>query len=668
MKFLKWILLIAILSAGAFFAYRWYRQDVADLNSMSLVPANAIYIFETNNPFESWQAISNSAQWRHIQKNNYFASLTSSVNSLDSIIHDNNLLSSIIGSRSVLVSAHMVSTRDYDYLFIVDLQEASLISVLQNYLSSFSGEGYSLKKDQYDGEPLFIVHSAEDNSSLYLIMKGPYLVGSYDRSLVVASIEASKGNSLLDDPSFLNNVTNSNDGLARVYINYPRLPAYLNVYLSGQNEYVRNFSNALQTSRLDLYVDDEQIKIDGFTTVNDSIESYLKSLYVSGKGPTDITQVASQRTAFYLGLSFNDFDEFFRNFENNLKKDVSEYNSYRENFKKVEDFLKIDLQKNIIDWIGDEVAIMELPSVGSGVHNEAVLVLKAHNIELARDNLDYIEKMIRRRTPVKFKTVEHRGYSINYLSMKGLFNILLGKFFARYDKPYYTIINNFVIFSNNPESVKGIVDDYLDKKTLARSEDFRKFRKEFKDELSVFVYVHAPALFNSARNLANPATRASMTESEDYIVCFRDIGLQLVTGEQGFETTLVEHFVEPETRIIQASESSEEELIVTEEEISPEIKDDGDPMALPDVYLENPNLKEYFGYFPDSAVQFKVEIRNGFKDGSYTEYHPNRKTKMTGKFKNDKRDGTWRLYNEEGDLILRREYRDDKVTRERVKD
>jgi hypothetical protein len=273
MKFFKWILLIAILVVGAFYAYRLYRQNVSDLNAMSLVPDNAIYLFETNNPFESWQAISQSAQWRHLQKNNYFATLTSSVNSLDSVIHDNGLLSSIIGSRSVMVSAHMVSTRDYDFLFIVDLQEASLISVLQDYLTSFSGEGYSLKKDQYEGETLFIIRNSKDNSSLYMIMKGPYLVGSYNRSLVISSINASKGNSLLTDPSFLNNITTSGDGLARVYINYPRLPAYLGTYLDGQNEYVKHFSEALQTSRLDLFMDDEQIKIEGFTTINDSIES-----------------------------------------------------------------------------------------------------------------------------------------------------------------------------------------------------------------------------------------------------------------------------------------------------------------------------------------------------------------------------------------------------------
>jgi hypothetical protein len=665
MKLIKWILFLAVLGALAYFTYRWYRQDVSDLKVLSLVPPTAVYLFETSSPINSWKSISGSLQWQHLQKNKYFASLTSSVNALDSLIHDNDLLFQLLGSRSVIVSTHMVSTRDYDFLFVVDLQEASLISVLQEYLTSFSGKGYSVTKDKYQNEQLILVRDASNNKTLHLFMKGPFLVGSYNRTLVTSSIDASIGDNLLNSPAFQNNPETDDEGLVRIYINYPRLPAYTSIYTSGQNEYVKRFSSALQFSHLTFSLDHEEFRITGLTTINDTIESYVRSLHTSGKGPTDITQVAPQRTAFYLGLGFGSFGEFFKNFETNLKTDVTEYAAYRENVKQVEDYLKIDIQKNIIDWIGDEVAILELPSAGSGIHNEAAVVLKAHNIEAAKDNLSYIEKMVRKRTPVKFKTFDHRGYSINYLSVKGLFNILLGKFFARYDKPYYTIINNFVIFSNNPESLKGIINDYLDKKTLARSEDFRTFRKEFDDESSVFIYLHAPNLFNTAVNLANPTTRVSMVENKEFIICFRDIGMQLTPVERGFESIIAEQFVEPPSRLVIEPKAEEVELPA---EPTPEEKIETDPMALPELYAENPNVKEFIGYFPDSTIQFKVQIRNGFKDGDYTEYHPNRKTKMMGKFSKDKRDGTWRLYNEEGDLILRREYRNDQVTRERVKD
>ena len=96
-----------------------------------------------------------------------------------------------------------------------------------------------------------------------------------------------------------------------------------------------------------------------------------------------------------------------------------------------------------------------------------------------------------------------------------------------------------------------------------------------------------------------------------------------------------------------------------------DVETDKDPMQLPYIYVKDLNAKSYSDFYEDSTLHFKVELKNGFKDGSFTEYYPNGKEKMTGKFRRDKRDGHWRLYNEDGDLVMRRTYNDGEVTKER---
>jgi hypothetical protein len=285
-------------------------------------------------------------------------------------------------------------------------------------------------------------------------------------------------------------------------------------------------------------LENEVIKAAGHTYLHDSVESYLNTLAISGKGPYEFAEVTPQRTAFGLALGFSSFKEFFENFERNIQQDVMEYKNYRQNLKQVEDYLGIDLQENFINWVGDEVALLELQSSGKGLDNETAIIFKADNIEKARKDLEHIEKMVRRKTPVKFKAVEYHGYTINYLSMKGLFKVLLGKFFARYDKPYYTIINNFVVFSNHPQTLQSMIDDYIGKNTLIKSEEFREFRKEFEDEGSVFVYINTPVLFNTIKKLADNSTRTSMEGNKEYIVCFRQAGFQLVPEQGGFKSRL----------------------------------------------------------------------------------------------------------------------------------
>lgn len=679
-KVIRWIIVLGLLGTIGWVAWKWYGVQEISGDAFALIPPDAIYCIATNEPIESWKKLSGSAAWAHLQQNAYFASLTTSANNLDSLIRRNDLLFDFIGSRALMVSAHMTAPKKYDFLFLVDLKEASGIKFINKYLTEFSAGDLVVRKEKYEDIDLLILHDPSDKSNLYISMPGTYFLASYTKKVLTSSLDTWKKRDPLIKTTLIKAEDDlTNDGLFRLYLNYEKLPQLMAAYSSSPNEYVLRISKALQTTSLITTIDAELIKATGNTYVNDSVESYIKTLAISGKGPTEFMEIAPQRTAFCLGMGFDTFAEFFENFQKNIQQDVSEYDSYIENIKQVEDYLKIDLHENVISWIGDEVALLELQSSGRGLDNETAIVLKAGNIEKARKDLGYIEKMIRRKTPVKFKAVDHRGYAINYLSMKGLFKVLLGKFFARYDKPYYTIINNFVIFSNHPQTLQSIIDDYLDKNTLIKSEEFRTFRKAFDDEGSVFIYLNTPVLFNAMKKLADVPTRVSMENNKEYIVCFRHLGFQLVPEAGRFKTTFAEQFVAPESpshpatvpEVIEETAplraiAPQENAAVNDE--TPEVAEDIDQMELPYIYVKNLNSSSHSVYFPDSTVYFTVELKNGFKEGAFTEYHENGEVKMTGRFKNNKRDGVWRLYSADGKLILRRNYEEGEVRREKVKE
>jgi hypothetical protein len=224
-----------------------------------------------------------------------------------------------------------------------------------------------------------------------------------------------------------------------------------------------------------------------------------------------------------------------------------------------------------------------------------------------------------------------------------------------------------------------MIDDYIDKRTLARSDDFRSFRSEFDNESAAFIYISTPVLFNTMKTLADVPTRSSMEINKDFIVCFRHAGFQLVPDKEGFKTLFVEKFVEPEVKqvAIAAAESETVQGSLEQDSSSVDLEadkivekvkaTDEDAMELPYIYVKNVNAKFYEEFFEDSTTHFKVYLKSGFKDGSYKEYHPNGKVKMTGQFKKDKRDGTWRLYDDTGKQIMKRNYDEGKVTKESTK-
>jgi hypothetical protein len=669
-KIIKWFVALAAFAVVGWIGFKWYtsRSNIS-VQSISLIPPDAIYCITTENAVEAWKEISGSGTWTHLQTNAYFASLTSSANSLDSIIRDNEVLFDLIGSRSLIVSAHMTGPKQYDFLFVVDLQRASGIKFLNEYVSGLSTEHIRVRKEKYQEEDLITFHNTSDNSNLYAAFPGSYFIASFNRGVLMSSIDGFHADSLQSKNSFLSVLDEIADpGLMKLYVNYNMLPRFMACYSDAGNEYTARLSQALKTTALNLTIENDVIKASGQTYINDSIESYIKTLAVSGAGPSEFEEVAPQRTAFALALGFRSLAEFFHNFEKNMQQDVADYKVYRENLRQVEEYLDIDLEENFIDWIGDEVVMLELQSAGQGHDNETALIFKAENVEKARVGLAHIEKMVRRKTPVKFKAIDHRGFPINYVSMKGLFRMLLGKFFAKYDKPYYTIINNFVIFSDHPQALESIIDDYLDKATLARSEMYRTFRREFDDESSVFIYINTPVLFKSLLKLADNATRTSMQDNEEYIASFRQVGFQLVPEGTGFRTMIAEKYAAP--LAVQMSPLRSDDAPLPEADTSTESEGQSeaaakDPMELPYIYVRDLNKPSFKGLFPDSTVHFEVELKNGFKDGTFTEYYETGVLKMKGHFRNDKRDGAWRLYDDTGELILRRNYENGEVKRER---
>src|SRR4029077_3769860 len=99
-RIFRWIVWLGIAGGVGWFVHKWYSVETISADAFSMVPSDAVYCLATSDPVGSWKEIAGSEAWTHLQKNAYFADLTASVNSLDSLIHQNNLLFDLIGSRA----------------------------------------------------------------------------------------------------------------------------------------------------------------------------------------------------------------------------------------------------------------------------------------------------------------------------------------------------------------------------------------------------------------------------------------------------------------------------------------------------------------------------------------------------------------------------------------
>lgn len=664
-------------------AFHYYFVPNETIRPIYLVPKDAVYMVEIDEAIESWEQLSEHPMWAHLRTNEYFAELTASANGLDSLVKNNSLLKSFVGKRTILTSAHMHKRNDYEFLFVVDLQRQAKLPI-ESLLGSFPLDGYTINKRAYNDYKITELYDQATRETLYLAIIKNNLVGSYVPKLVEASIDQLAAPYIGRDIRYLEiEQAITYDGLCRVFFQYDYLDDYMRCYMDEENPYVKSVSELLYYTGADLDLDGDMVRMHGYTNLNDSTASYLSAMLQSGTGGLDITEVAPQRTAFYMGMGFKDFLSFFNNFEELLKQDVADYEEYQENIRKVEKFLDINLKEDFMSWIDDEVAFVQTQPGSLGKGNEFAVILKGKGEDIAKEKLAFLEEQIKKKTPVKFKKISYQGYPIGFLSVKGFFRMMLGKFFAGLEKPYYTIIDKYVIFSNHPQTIKSIIDDYKSGETLANLGEFKQLKKEFSSNSNLFLYMQTGILHQNLEEFVDRQTWSELKDNKQYVTCFSHVGFQLSEDDGMMSTNMAAIYEDPAAvqqnmkEIAASQQQALNELwggdvfiqtkdgrdsllnSLTTEDLVNAVEEE-EMMEISTISPDDLDAKNHEEFYEDGKLKLTVKLKNGVKHGAYIEYHPNGQIKFKGRFREDQKDGLWKEYDEEGNRVNRIRYKDGK--------
>ncbi len=678
------ILLAVGAGAGSFFLFS-DGGAFGKINPLHVVPNDAIYVIETEAPINSWRQWASGLVWNHLKKQSFFSEMGESVDALNKVIKENSLLLDILGEHSVIVSAHKYTYKDYDFLYVVDLgNKGNLTTILQEYLNPIIRDAFKTGERTVGEYRVLELFDPSDRSTLHVVFVDNLVICSYTGKLVDAALKQK------DSPNFAQNdifkavqeKTKSN-GMGKLYLNYNLLDEFANCYMSTPDENVLKLSESLFFSAFDVEMDDKRglIEMTGFTNVNPNYPSYFKALALSGNGEISAPLVVPSYSSFFFSLTFKDFNLFLDNLENVMQEDDEEgYQEYIKNTSMIEKFLNIDIRDDFASWVKDEIAVAQVETNRPNSKDEFALFIKASNIEDARSKLEHVGNQVRKRSPVKFKSFSYKGYQISFLAVKGLFKILLGKYFDKIEKPYYTIIKDYVVFCNNPQTLKSIIDDFENKLTLADDPGFQAFFNNFDSESNFFSYASMPVLNQNMASLVDASTLTSLKQNEDYILCFPHFGIQLVQEDSLFDTKIISAFAKP-TDVRRAFtdflskrsqiQAEDPEKSTTVEKIFDMFEGEGSSNAetqdgmLNDVFAdvsEMVDVNGLRGVFPRKITKTEGnrKIVAFYRDqelhGAYKEYE-NGILRIKGRYKDNLKEGNWFLYDENGDLIDKIRYK-----------
>lgn len=619
-----------------------------NIQQIYLVPDDAVFIIQSSDPVNDWSKFSESESWKTLKRAKALEEIVANAEQLDSIVHENKTLLSLVGERDMLISVHKTRTADFDFLIILDLLKTAKLNLLKDQIETIIKlAGSIVTQRTYNKINILEIKDPQTREIMYLAFVDNHVVVSFTSRLVEAAIDSRHTPKIGLDYTFMEaDKLIAGKGLFRMFVNYAQLPQFMTLFLDEPNEYINTFSQSMDYAGLYLNSNKNKIELKGYTFKKESADPYVTALLRSGKHKMEAHNIMSARTAVYTNIGINSPKSFVKELEAVLSSSNQELNKvYTDSRKKIESMFGISLEENFLSWMSGEIAIAQLQPGLLGQDPELILAIGAKSQKTARKNMEFIEKKIKNRTPIKVKAVEYKGYEIHYVEMKGFFRLFFGKMFDKFEKPYYTYLDDYVLFSNKPSSLLSFIEDYEQKNLLKNDAGFKKAISQFESSSTLFVFTDMHKFFPQLKTMLNTSTWTDINRNKDILYSFPYWSTQVTGNPQSASLQYVMEY-EPydPLQTVTTTDSDDEE----EDQGEDEENEDQQMNELKRFYIEKFQGNIWREFYPDGNLKSETEIKDGRRHGRHREYYEDGKLKLRGKYSNNRPKGTWKYYNEEG--------------------
>lgn len=677
----------------------WMFQKAGRYELGQGVPADAVFVVETPSFNSVHESLRRNRIWTSLKAYPSFKAYQSTLNTADSICDAYPVLKKLLTDRPFAVSCHRVTASEYDFLYVCDLGKLNVIQTLDGALGAWLDDGKMSMRRK--GE---ITEIKTDSLSVYYAIRANLLLASLSEKLVEKAVA--------DCGKSVETAYKTGSGDVVLNLDHHRLERFIESLSGVPGE--PGGSPALRTTKLTLDLTNEALVFKGETMPNRENFSLLSALNLMNGARSQVKDIAGVRTVAYASLCFGSFPELETILLENYKvSHLKEYSEYERSVNRLNKFLGVNVVELFASWIGNEIAFIKPEAEQEKRLDNVVIAIRSKDIDLAKDQMAYLTEQIERKTPVRFKAIQYNGHTINFLSLKGFFNMFLGGWFKKLDRPYYTFLGDYVVFSNSSATLATMIKEYSLENTLANDEKFNALMNRFGNGNSVYGYINSPGAYQYLYNFLKPSERKELADNKGAFESFEQVGFVLANAGSGFETRIVAcHNVNAsEEYQIRELNSRLEDLAdriesgyyypvipdsvavstrgqysyYTDELALAGLLSNGNPDGIWNIRVkdrglagqityrdgvrqgdasffypggevrarllyEKDKIVAYREFFPDGTLKMEVEYNKGIRHGDVKFYYSTGHLRGEGKYRKGKRTGTWKYYRVTGEM------------------
>ncbi|MDN5200907.1 hypothetical protein QQ008_06030 [Fulvivirgaceae bacterium BMA10] len=539
--FVIFFLFSAIAIGGYFFYTKIYKAEVADV--WSLVPENATLVYETSNVVRNWNNLQKRALWKNLQRIPFYKSLKDNFESLDSLGDRSGQLDELLTGNPLLISLHVTSRDDFNYLFFVELPTLKGQSLARKIADHFKKQtGFShIQRNYNDFSIQEVTHNASGETFSYIFYKN-YFIGSFAPFLVEDVVRIIKGEvdkTFSTENKNLFDVTKLENDDGNLYINSRKVQQLIGIFgKEGKSDLNNQLRNFCQSTFLDLTLTNEDILLNGFS-FNNAGNGFLNTFRSQKAGKLEMTNVLPNRTASLFHLTFENGDRWKTNlltyWNTNLPEQKKKWDQLN-----VQDKITPD---DFFKWFGGEIGLANLEPIDP-LEPEKLLVVKPNDLNEA---LNHLNRQSETLHATNGDSIYHEVYAnipLRQLTVEELPGKLLGPAFKGFTQTFYAPIDGYIVMANDVEVIKSLINDRESEDVWGKSVKQNEFLESTLKDSNLSLIVNTANIWGSLVNDLSPKWKNFAQLFELPLKRFEMIAIQFSSVEKNFFTSMLVRYKE----------------------------------------------------------------------------------------------------------------------------
>lgn len=463
--------------------------------------------------------------WKDVMAFPFMQPFRSELSFLDSAIRKNEKIAGIFRNYPLWLAVSLRGRTSFELLILTSVPGKEPESVINDFFRQTYKNRITILTSPYASVSLEeVIVKGYPDPFYFAVSKGVFM-GSFHSDLVKKAIDrlslnisSITGTGFKKVESIIGKKVDAN-----IYINYRYLSFYLSRFFNeNMNTNLVKLSLFADWSGLDMIIKRDELLVNGYSTCGDTTTRFLPLFQDQIPQKIEISRVIPDDASSFVFFGLNDFKKFYSKFQVYQPEQAM----IRDNFTisgETPRLGDIPSCEYFLPWVGNEIALINTENPARDEEESSYAILKVSDKHLADSLLYELSKI----TGKKHEVQVYKDVPINTLNIRNIIPHTLGSFLEKVTGSTYSFLDDYIIFSNDPASLKRLIDRVHAGKTLETNKSFHDFNENMAEKANIYFYVNAQRSLKKIKSLFRENISTSLNAMIDTLRKFESMGVQL---------------------------------------------------------------------------------------------------------------------------------------------